>query len=281
MGLTSCVRLNAFRRRYGEFRAKRLRMRPRSRARPRSRDPARGPGAGLPPLLRHGRTCPGPRPRGTVRRHPVSERGGWPPTGSASPWLSSLLVPRRPGRGGRPRSVCSRAGARLSHRRRGSRHRVQCRRAGVLTQPAPAPRWLRGGLPKSNLPCPRRAVVQSRSLDILNRKVEYRFAMPSRLDQAFAALSDPTRRAIVSRLARRPARVTDVAGRFPMSLNAVSKHLKVLEGPGLIKRRREGREHHLELRSAPLREIARWTLRYERFWNEKLDALEAFLEEED
>jgi DNA-binding transcriptional ArsR family regulator len=105
--------------------------------------------------------------------------------------------------------------------------------------------------------------------------------MPSRLDQAFAALSDPTRRAIVSRLARRPARVTDVAGRFPMSLNAVSKHLKVLEGAGLIKRRREGREHHLELRSAPLREIARWTLRYERFWNEKLDALEAFLEEED
>jgi DNA-binding transcriptional ArsR family regulator len=105
--------------------------------------------------------------------------------------------------------------------------------------------------------------------------------MPSRLDQAFAALSDPTRRAIVSRLARRPARVTDVAGRFPMSLNAVSKHLKVLEGAGLIKRRRAGREHHLELRPAPLREIARWTLRYERFWNEKLDALEAFLKEED
>src|SRR5882762_7389282 len=96
--------------------------------------------------------------------------------------------------------------------------------------------------------------------------------MPSRLDQAFAALSDPTRRAIVSRLARRPARVTDVAGRFPMSLNAVSKHLKVLEGAGLIKRRRAGREHHLELRPAPLHEIARWTLRYERFWNEKLDA---------
>ena len=105
--------------------------------------------------------------------------------------------------------------------------------------------------------------------------------MPSRLDQAFAALSDPTRRAIVSRLARRPARVTDVAGRFPMSLNAVSKHLKVLEGAGLIKRRRAGREHHLELRPAPLHEIARWTLRYERFWNDKLDALEAFLEKED
>ncbi len=100
------------------------------------------------------------------------------------------------------------------------------------------------------------------------------------LDGAFAALADPTRRAIVGRLARGPARVTDIAARFPMSLNAVSKHLKVLEGAGLVKRRREGREHHLELRPAPIREIARWTSRYERFWNEKLDALGAFLEEE-
>jgi len=100
------------------------------------------------------------------------------------------------------------------------------------------------------------------------------------LDAAFAALSDPTRRAIVGRLARGPARVTDIAGRFPISLNAVSKHLKVLEGAGLVRRRRAGREHHLELRPAPLREIARWTSRYEKFWNEKLDALAAFLEEE-
>ena len=100
------------------------------------------------------------------------------------------------------------------------------------------------------------------------------------LDGAFAALADPTRRAIVSRLARGPARVTDIAERFPMSLNAVSKHLKVLEGAGLVRRRRAGREHHLELRPAPLREIARWASRYERFWNEKLDALAAFLEED-
>ena len=100
------------------------------------------------------------------------------------------------------------------------------------------------------------------------------------LDGAFAALAVPTRRAIVGRLARGPARVTDIAQRFPMSLNAVSKHLKVLEGAGLVRRRKEGREHHLELRPAPLREIARWTSRYERFWMEKLDALAAFLEEE-
>jgi len=123
------------------------------------------------------------------------------------------------------------------------------------------------------------AAYRDKTLPI--RELEKSMARLDALDQAFAALSDPTRRAIVSRLARRPARVTDVAGRFPMSLNAVSKHLKVLEGAGLIKRRRAGREHHLELRPAPLREIARWTLRYERFWNEKLDALEAFLEEED
>jgi DNA-binding transcriptional ArsR family regulator len=101
--------------------------------------------------------------------------------------------------------------------------------------------------------------------------------MSPHLDHAFAALSDPTRRAIVGRLARGPARVTDIARRFPMSLNAVSKHLKVLEGAGLIRRRRSGREHHLELRPAPLREVVRWASRYERFWDEKLGA---FLEEE-
>jgi len=104
--------------------------------------------------------------------------------------------------------------------------------------------------------------------------------MAAALDQAFAALSDPTRRAIVNRLARGPARVTDVADRFPISLNAVSKHLKVLERAGLLRRRRSGREHQLELRAAPLRAVALWASRYERFWNEKLDALDAFLEEE-
>ena len=101
------------------------------------------------------------------------------------------------------------------------------------------------------------------------------------LDAAFAALSDPTRRAIVDRLSRGPARVTDLAGRFPISLAAVSKHLRVLERAGMVKRRRRGREHHLELRAVPLREVARWTSRYERFWNEKLDALAEFLEDEE
>jgi DNA-binding transcriptional ArsR family regulator len=89
--------------------------------------------------------------------------------------------------------------------------------------------------------------------------------VPAALDRAFAALSDATRRAIVGRLARGPARVTDIAQRFPVSLNAVSKHLKVLERAGLVKRRRTGREHHLELRPARLREIARWMSRYAGF----------------
>lgn len=90
-----------------------------------------------------------------------------------------------------------------------------------------------------------------------------------------AALSDPTRRAILQRLAAGPARVTDVAEPFAMSLNAVSKHVKVLELAGLVRRARHGREHTLELDAAPLREVARWTHRYERFWSERPDRLDA------
>jgi len=98
------------------------------------------------------------------------------------------------------------------------------------------------------------------------------------LDNAFSALSDPTRRAIVDRLAGGPSRVTDLAKPFEMSLNAVSKHLKVLERAGMLKRLRKGREHLIELRAGPLREVARWTGRYERFWSDRLDRLEQFLE---
>lgn len=96
------------------------------------------------------------------------------------------------------------------------------------------------------------------------------------LGRALAALSDPTRRAIIDRLARGPARVTDVAAPFAMSLNAVSKHVKVLEKAGLVRRARRGREHTLELDARPLRDVARWAHRYARFWNERLDRLERF-----
>ena len=88
------------------------------------------------------------------------------------------------------------------------------------------------------------------------------------------------RRALVHRLSRGPARVTDLAAPFPISLAAVSKHLKVLERARLVRRVRAGREFHLALRAAPLREVARWTARYQRFWTTRLEALEAFLGKE-
>jgi DNA-binding transcriptional ArsR family regulator len=96
------------------------------------------------------------------------------------------------------------------------------------------------------------------------------------LDHVLAAIADPTRRAILDRLARGPARVTDVAEPFEMSLAAVSKHVRMLERAGLVQRSRRGREHTLTLNARPLRRVVQWTSRYERFWNERLDRLEAF-----
>jgi DNA-binding transcriptional ArsR family regulator len=96
------------------------------------------------------------------------------------------------------------------------------------------------------------------------------------LGRVLAAASDPTRRAIIDGLARGPARVTDIAAPFSISLNAVSKHLKVLEAAGLLRRARQGREHRLELNAVPLLEISRWVHRYERFWSERLDRIETF-----
>ena len=90
------------------------------------------------------------------------------------------------------------------------------------------------------------------------------------------AIADPTRRAIIEQLARGPARVTDVAAPFAMSLNAVSKHVKVLEQARLVRRTRSGREHTLTLEAEPLRDVMRWTSRFEPFWTERLDRLESF-----
>lgn len=95
------------------------------------------------------------------------------------------------------------------------------------------------------------------------------------LDQVLVAIADPTRRAILDRLARGSARVTDVAEPFDMSLAAVSKHVQMLECAGLVRRVRRGREHTLTLDARPLRQVARWTSRYQRFWTERLDRLEA------
>ncbi len=97
------------------------------------------------------------------------------------------------------------------------------------------------------------------------------------LDRTLSALADPTRRAIVARLVRGEARVTDVAAPFAMSLPAVSKHLRRLEAAGLLTRRRVGREHRLALDPAPLGEVEAWLREIRRFWEERLAALDAHL----
>jgi len=100
------------------------------------------------------------------------------------------------------------------------------------------------------------------------------------LDATFQALSDPTRRAMVARLAEKPEiPVAELARPFRMSKPAISKHLRVLEGAGLLARRREGRVHHLRLVPAPLESANEWLDRYRRFWDERLEALARYLEE--
>jgi DNA-binding transcriptional ArsR family regulator len=97
------------------------------------------------------------------------------------------------------------------------------------------------------------------------------------LDRVFAAVADPTRRAILARLADSDARVTDIARAFPISLNSTSKHIRVLEGAGLVRRHVRGREHILSLEAAPLAEASEWIDHYQRFWTEQLASLDAFV----
>jgi DNA-binding transcriptional ArsR family regulator len=97
------------------------------------------------------------------------------------------------------------------------------------------------------------------------------------LDQVYGAIADPTRRAILDVLAEGEINVGSLAERFPISLNGVSKHVKVLERAGLIERKIQGREHRLRLNAGPLREAAAWLEHYGRFWDARLEALEAFL----
>jgi DNA-binding transcriptional ArsR family regulator len=98
------------------------------------------------------------------------------------------------------------------------------------------------------------------------------------LDATFAALSDPTRRAILARLALGESSVTELAAPFDVSLPAISKHLKVLEGAGLLVRERDGRVHRCRLEAAPMRQAAGWIEHYRRFWEAQFDALERYLE---
>jgi DNA-binding transcriptional ArsR family regulator len=101
----------------------------------------------------------------------------------------------------------------------------------------------------------------------------------ARLDAVFAALADPTRRAIIERLSRSEARVTEVAEPFRMSLNAVSKHIRVLELSGVVERHRQGRDHILSINTRSLDEVDGWIGRTRRYWEERLDAMEGLLRE--
>jgi DNA-binding transcriptional ArsR family regulator len=97
-----------------------------------------------------------------------------------------------------------------------------------------------------------------------------------RLTNLLTALSHPSRRAIIGQLAMGPARFTDVASSFDTALNAVTKHLKLLERAGLIERKKQGREVFISFRGEPLREVAEWVQEYERFWNERLDQFQQY-----
>jgi DNA-binding transcriptional ArsR family regulator len=97
------------------------------------------------------------------------------------------------------------------------------------------------------------------------------------LSSVFAALADPTRRAILARLAEGEATVNELAAPFPISLQAISKHLKVLERAGLIVRGRDAQWRPCRLDPAPLRQIVEWTHQYRRFWEERYEQLDGYL----
>lgn len=98
-----------------------------------------------------------------------------------------------------------------------------------------------------------------------------------RLSDVFAALADPTRRAILARLTEGEATVNDLAAPFPVSLQAISKHLKVLERAGLIARGRDAQWRPCRLDPAPLRDVADWMEQYRRFWDERYTGLDTYL----
>jgi DNA-binding transcriptional ArsR family regulator len=97
------------------------------------------------------------------------------------------------------------------------------------------------------------------------------------LNSVFAALADPTRRAMLGRLAQGERTVSELARPFPISLPAISKHLKVLERAGLIERRIEGRKHHCRLKPQPLLDAGEWLQACRAYWEARLDALEDYL----
>ena len=102
--------------------------------------------------------------------------------------------------------------------------------------------------------------------------------MVDQLSKTFAALADPTRRAILGRLTKGESSVSDLAKPFKMTMPAVSKHLKVLERAGLIERGREAQWRPCRLKAKPLREVSDWVEQYRKHWEERLDRLEEYLQ---
>jgi DNA-binding transcriptional ArsR family regulator len=109
---------------------------------------------------------------------------------------------------------------------------------------------------------------------MFNRMVEY---FQQGLNRVFSAVADPTRRAILASLRNKPATITEIARSFPVSLNAVSKHVMVLERAGLVRRNVQGREHVCSLNAAPLQDATAWLDHYRQFWEVRLDALEHYV----
>jgi DNA-binding transcriptional ArsR family regulator len=103
----------------------------------------------------------------------------------------------------------------------------------------------------------------------------------NQLDDVFVALADETRRSILARLSSGEARVTEVAAPFDISLNSVSKHIRILERARLVARRRSGRDHYLSLNPRPLTQAADWLQSHQQFWADRVQRLQALLDEAD
>jgi DNA-binding transcriptional ArsR family regulator len=113
---------------------------------------------------------------------------------------------------------------------------------------------------------------------MLSRAPRRRTRRDERLDRVFRALGDRTRRALLARLARRPALVTELARPFAISLPAVSRHIRVLERAGLVRRAVDGRMHRCSLSPAPLASVEHWLSHYRAFWEARLEALAHYVE---
>lgn len=106
----------------------------------------------------------------------------------------------------------------------------------------------------------------------------YRVSADGRLDAVFHALGHSTRRALLARLAKRPAMITELADPFAISLPAVSRHIRVLEAAGLVTRSVDGRMHRCSLNPKPFKTVETWLIRYRRFWEENLSSLAQYIE---